>query len=55
MAVYFQVIAGDRTRGLKIEECALCKTHLLIIDGKTTSVFMEAEATANTLLQFWRK
>lgn len=35
--------------GLKIEEYALCKTHLLIIDGKTKSVFVEVEPTVNTL------
>lgn len=37
---------------LKIEEYALCKTHLLIIDGKTKSVFMGVEQTVNTLLHF---
>lgn len=25
--------------GLKTEECALCKTHLLIMDGKTKCVY----------------
>lgn len=36
--------------GLKIEEYALCKTHLLIIDGKNNSVFVEVEPTVNSLL-----
>lgn len=38
--------------GLKIEECALCKTHLLIIDGKTKSVFVEVEPTVTSLVHF---
>lgn len=41
--------------GLKIEEYALCKTHLLIIDGKTKSVFTEVEPTVNTLRHFTGK
>lgn len=46
---------GDRwwqAPGLKIAVYALCKTHLLIIDGKTESVFMEVEPTVNTLVHF---
>lgn len=38
--------------GLRIEEFALCKTHLLIIDGRTESVFIEVEPTVNTLSYF---
>lgn len=46
---------NDRLRqdsGPKIEERALCKTHLLIIDGKTKRVFTAAEPTMNTLKNF---
>lgn len=35
--------------GLKSEKYALCKTHLLRIDGKTNGVFVEVEPTVNSL------
>lgn len=35
--------------GLGAEKYALCKTHLLIIDGKAKNVFVEVEPTVNIL------